>query len=357
MAVLAVVYLRHLVAKRPPAALALVLRARWSSPARLALVALIAGWITTEVGRQPWIVYERDADRGGGDRRRRDPGRLRDPRRSSTSACATVVFWLLRRLARQADRGTSSPPSGARRRMSRPISSPRSSSSALTAYAVLGGADFGAGFWDLTAGGAQRGARVRGLVKRSMGPVWEANHVWLIFVLVIFWTGFPEAFGPVMSTLYVPLFLAAVGIIFRGAAFALRGEAATIGEARRARARTFALSSVWCRSSSAPRSARSPPARCRSRPTAAIRSAAGPDATSIYVGVLAVAHRRVHLGGLPRRRRRPRRARRPRRGLPRARARRRRRSPARSRSAGSSCSATTPRTSTTASPRASASRW
>ncbi|MFL5871465.1 MAG: cytochrome d ubiquinol oxidase subunit II [Solirubrobacterales bacterium] len=113
----------------------------------------------------------------------------------------------------------------------------------LCAYAVLGGADFGAGFWDLTAGGAQRGARVRGLIKRSMGPVWEANHVWLIFVLVFFWTGFPSAFGAVMSTLYVPLFGAAVGIIFRGAAFAVRGEAATIGEARLLGA-TFALSSV-----------------------------------------------------------------------------------------------------------------
>jgi cytochrome d ubiquinol oxidase subunit II len=113
----------------------------------------------------------------------------------------------------------------------------------LVMYSVLGGADFGAGFWDLTAGGARRGARVRGMLKRSMSPVWEANHVWLIFVLVVFWTGFPNAFGPVMETLYVPLFLAAVGIIFRGTAFALRGEAATIGEARVLGA-TFALSSV-----------------------------------------------------------------------------------------------------------------
>jgi cytochrome bd ubiquinol oxidase subunit II len=113
----------------------------------------------------------------------------------------------------------------------------------LSAYAVLGGADFGAGFWDLTAGGAQRGARVRGLIKRSMSPVWEANHVWLIFVLVVFWTAFPSAFAAVMSTLYVPLFGAAIGIILRGAAFALRGEAATIGEAR-ALGATFALSSV-----------------------------------------------------------------------------------------------------------------
>ena len=113
----------------------------------------------------------------------------------------------------------------------------------LAAYAVLAGADFGAGFWDLTAGGAERGSRIRGLVKQSMGPVWEANHVWLILVLVVMWTCFPKAFGPIMETLYVPIFIAAVGIIFRGAAFALRGEAATIAEAR-ALGATFALSSV-----------------------------------------------------------------------------------------------------------------
>jgi cytochrome d ubiquinol oxidase subunit II len=114
---------------------------------------------------------------------------------------------------------------------------------ALAAYAVLGGADFGAGFWDLTAGSARRGARLRGLVHRSMGPVWEANHVWLIVVLVVMWTCFPRAFGPLMETLYVPLFLAAVGIIFRGTAYALRGEAASISEAR-ALGGVFALSSV-----------------------------------------------------------------------------------------------------------------
>jgi cytochrome d ubiquinol oxidase subunit II len=114
---------------------------------------------------------------------------------------------------------------------------------ALAAYAVLGGADFGAGFWDLTAGGTRRGARLRGLTHRSMGPVWEANHVWLIVVLVVMWTCFPRAFGPIMETLYVPLFLAAIGIIFRGAAYALRGEAASIAEAR-ALGAVFALSSV-----------------------------------------------------------------------------------------------------------------
>jgi cytochrome bd ubiquinol oxidase subunit II len=113
----------------------------------------------------------------------------------------------------------------------------------VTAYAVLGGADFGAGFWDLTAGGAERGGGIRGMVQRSMSPVWEANHVWLIFILVIAWTAFPVAFGSLFSTLMIPLFLAALGIISRGAAFALRGQAATIREAR-ALGATFAFSSV-----------------------------------------------------------------------------------------------------------------
>jgi cytochrome bd ubiquinol oxidase subunit II len=113
----------------------------------------------------------------------------------------------------------------------------------LTAYVVLGGADFGAGFWDLTAGGAERGGPVRAMIKRSMSPVWEANHVWLIFVLVMLWTAFPEAFGSITSTLAIPLFLAGLGIVMRGGAFALKGQAATIAEAR-ALGATFALSSV-----------------------------------------------------------------------------------------------------------------
>jgi cytochrome bd ubiquinol oxidase subunit II len=113
----------------------------------------------------------------------------------------------------------------------------------VTAYVVLGGADFGAGFWDLTAGGAERGAPVRAMIKRSMSPVWEANHVWLIFVLVMLWTAFPEAFGSITSTLAIPLFLAGLGIVLRGGAFALKGHAATIAEAR-ALGATFAFSSV-----------------------------------------------------------------------------------------------------------------
>lgn len=90
----------------------------------------------------------------------------------------------------------------------------------LTAYAVLGGADFGAGFWELESYRTRQGSRLRAAIHRSVGPVWEANHVWLIFVLVLLWTAFPRAFGSIMSTLSVPLFLAAVGIILRGSAFA-----------------------------------------------------------------------------------------------------------------------------------------
>ena len=109
----------------------------------------------------------------------------------------------------------------------------------LTAYVVLGGADFGTGIWDLTA----RDEHMRARIKRSMGPVWEANHVWLIFVLVVLWTAFPRAFGSITSTLTIPLFAAAVGIILRGGAFALRGEAATMLEAGGLGA-VFALSSI-----------------------------------------------------------------------------------------------------------------
>ncbi len=92
----------------------------------------------------------------------------------------------------------------------------------VTAYALFAGADFGGGFWDLVAGGATRGSAQRHLIERVIGPVWEANHVWLIFVLVVLWTGFPTAFASISSTLYIPLTAAAFGIILRGSGFAFR---------------------------------------------------------------------------------------------------------------------------------------
>ena len=112
-----------------------------------------------------------------------------------------------------------------------------------TAYALFGGADFGGGFWDLIAGDAEKGERPRALIQRSLTPVWEANHVWLIFILVVLWTAFPEAFGAIMTTLYIPLALAAVGIVLRGAGFAFRKEIEGLA-GRRAAGATFAVSSV-----------------------------------------------------------------------------------------------------------------
>jgi cytochrome bd ubiquinol oxidase subunit II len=112
-----------------------------------------------------------------------------------------------------------------------------------TFYALFGGADFGAGFWDLVAGGAERGERPRALIQRSLTPVWEANHVWLIFILVVLWTAFPPAFSAVMTTLYVPIALAAVGIVLRGSGFAFRKSIVGLA-GRRAAGATFAVSSL-----------------------------------------------------------------------------------------------------------------
>src|SRR5665811_454094 len=111
-----------------------------------------------------------------------------------------------------------------------------------TLYAVFGGADFGAGIWDLLARGEQ-GPRARALLERSLTPVWEANHVWLIFCLVVLWTAFPEAFGAIMSTLFIPLFIAALGIVLRGAGFAFR-HAITAPRAGRRLGLVFSLSSL-----------------------------------------------------------------------------------------------------------------
>jgi cytochrome bd ubiquinol oxidase subunit II len=113
----------------------------------------------------------------------------------------------------------------------------------LVLYTVLAGADFGAGFWQLTAGSGPAADRVRDHAHHAMGPVWEANHVWLIFVLTVVWTAYPVAFESMASTLTVPLFIAAVGIILRGTAYALHSGASARRE-RRTIDTVFALSSV-----------------------------------------------------------------------------------------------------------------
>jgi cytochrome d ubiquinol oxidase subunit II len=113
----------------------------------------------------------------------------------------------------------------------------------VTLYAVLGGADFGGGLWDLLAGGDRRGSVPRRLIDDTITPVWEANHVWLVFDLVIFWTAFPHAFAAVMTTLALPLWLALLGIVLRGAGFAFRKEVHGLGTQRLFGA-TFAFSSL-----------------------------------------------------------------------------------------------------------------
>src|SRR3954466_4857053 len=92
----------------------------------------------------------------------------------------------------------------------------------LVLYVVFGGADFGAGLWQLLAGGGERGVRVRDQAHNALAPVWEANHVWILFVITVSWTAYPEAFASIASTLAVALFVAGLGIIMRGASYALR---------------------------------------------------------------------------------------------------------------------------------------
>ena len=113
----------------------------------------------------------------------------------------------------------------------------------ITLYAVLGGADFGGGLWDLLAGPGPRHLAPRVLIDDSITPVWEANHVWLVFDLVIFWTAFPHAFAAVMTTLALPLWLAVAGIVLRGAGFAFRKEITEV-RWRRVTGITFAFSSL-----------------------------------------------------------------------------------------------------------------
>ncbi|MGW7421720.1 cytochrome d ubiquinol oxidase subunit II [Streptomyces sp. NPDC054813] len=113
----------------------------------------------------------------------------------------------------------------------------------VIAYALFGGADYGAGFWDLAAGGRRHGRPVRELINLSISPVWEANHTWLVFILVMIWTGFPQAYTAITTTLYIPLGLAALGIVARGAGFAFR-HALAGGRGEAVAGVAFASSSV-----------------------------------------------------------------------------------------------------------------
>jgi cytochrome d ubiquinol oxidase subunit II len=113
----------------------------------------------------------------------------------------------------------------------------------LVLYTVLAGADFGAGFWQLFAGGGERGREIRDHAHHSIAPVWEANHVWLILVITVLWTGYPTVFGAVFSTLAIPIFLAALGIVLRGLTYTLQNATAEPRQ-RRLIDTSFALSSI-----------------------------------------------------------------------------------------------------------------
>ncbi|GAB5407412.1 MAG: cytochrome d ubiquinol oxidase subunit II [Aureliella sp.] len=114
---------------------------------------------------------------------------------------------------------------------------------ALAIYAVVGGADFGAGVWEFNTNLRSSDSEKR-LLYKAIGPVWEANHVWLIFVLIVLWTGFPHGFAAICRIAAMPLALALVGIVFRGAAYAFRSSMSGLPHQRRVWEPVFALAST-----------------------------------------------------------------------------------------------------------------
>jgi cytochrome d ubiquinol oxidase subunit II len=141
---------------------------------------------------------------------------------------------------------------------------------ALVAYALLAGADFGGGIWDLLAAGPRREAQ-RQLIERAIGPIWEANHVWLILAVVVLFSGFPSAFAAISITLFAPLVLLLIGIVLRGAAFTFRAYDDRGDRLQRRWGAIFSGASVLA-----------------------------PLLLGIAVGALASGHLRVGLGGEPR---------------------------------------------------------
>src|SRR5215475_10171182 len=113
----------------------------------------------------------------------------------------------------------------------------------LVLYALFGGADFGGGVWDLLAGSGPRAARRRALIAEAIAPVWEANHVWLILVVVVLFTGFPPAFAELSNRLHAPLLALLVAIVVRGAAFAFRSAAGDRPTEERSFGAAFAIAS------------------------------------------------------------------------------------------------------------------
>jgi len=114
---------------------------------------------------------------------------------------------------------------------------------ALVVYALGGGADYGGGVWDLLATGPRAG-RQRDVIEHAIGPIWEANHVWLILVVVVLFTGFPPAFAAAMTALHIPVTLVLLGIVLRGSAFAFRKYDAADDRLRRRWGTVFGVASL-----------------------------------------------------------------------------------------------------------------
>ncbi|MBV8358557.1 MAG: cytochrome d ubiquinol oxidase subunit II [Deltaproteobacteria bacterium] len=113
----------------------------------------------------------------------------------------------------------------------------------LTIYVLTGGADYGGGVWDLLATGPRK-LKQRQFIEHAIGPIWEADHVWLILIVVILFTGFPAAFAEIMTALNVPITLMLVGIVLRGSAFSFRSYGSGDSHARREWGRIFAIASL-----------------------------------------------------------------------------------------------------------------
>src|ERR1700694_3635834 len=113
----------------------------------------------------------------------------------------------------------------------------------LILYSLLGGADYGGGVWDLFAFGKR--ARVqRALIAKAIGPVWEANHVWLILVIVILFTAFPPAFAVISTALHIPLTLLLIGIVLRGTTFTFRAHDVKRDDMQRRWSLVFSIASI-----------------------------------------------------------------------------------------------------------------
>jgi cytochrome d ubiquinol oxidase subunit II len=115
----------------------------------------------------------------------------------------------------------------------------------LLLYVLLGGSDFGAGILELLPAGDLR-ERQKKVINRAMGPVWEANHMWMILIVVILFMGFPTIFTTLMVALHIPMLALLVGIVIRGAAFTFRHyDAIQDAPSQRAYTWLFGLSSLW----------------------------------------------------------------------------------------------------------------